>query len=49
MTASPDGSLIASAAGEGGFAFMTHRTGGLVQVLGDVGDRCVVFSLTAGL
>ena len=44
VTASPDGSLIASAAGEGGFAFMTHANRRTGWVLGDVGDRCVVFS-----
>jgi WD40 repeat protein len=44
VTVSPDGTLIATAAGEGGVRLHDARTGGLLRVLGDVGDRNVVFS-----
>src|SRR6266700_3947910 len=44
VAVSPDGSLIASAAGEGGVHLYDAKTGNLLRALGDIGDRCVVFS-----
>ena len=44
VTVSPDGSLVATAAGEGGVRLYDAKTGNLLRVLGEVGDRCVVFS-----
>src|SRR5207244_3380732 len=44
VAVSPDGSLIASAAGEGGVRLYDAKTGNLLRALGDIGDRCVVFS-----
>jgi len=44
VTASPDGSLVATATGEGGVRLYDAKTGKLLRVLGEVGDRCVVFS-----
>src|SRR5438874_5495893 len=44
VSVSPDGSLVATAAGEGGVRLYDAQTGGLLRVMGDIGDRCVVFS-----
>jgi WD40 repeat protein len=44
VAVSPDGALVATAAGEGGVRLYDARTGALSRALGDVGDRCVVFS-----
>lgn len=44
VTVSPDGSLVASAAGEGGVRLYDARTGKLLRVFGAAGDRCVVFA-----
>jgi WD40 repeat protein len=41
---SPDGSLVATAAGEGGIRLYDAKTGALLRTIGDVGDRDVVFS-----
>jgi WD40 repeat protein len=43
VAVSPDGTLVASAAGEGGVRLYDARTGDLLRVIG-AGDRCVVFS-----
>ena len=43
VTVSPDGSLVASAAGEGGVRLYDAKTGALLRAIG-AGDRCVVFS-----
>jgi WD40 repeat protein len=43
VAVSPDGSLIASAAGEGGVRLYDAQTGSLLRT-GESGDRCVVFS-----
>src|SRR6476661_355517 len=44
VAVSPDGALVATAAGEGGVRLYDARTGELRRVMGEVGDRCVVFS-----
>jgi WD40 repeat protein len=44
LRVSPDGSLLATASGEGGVRLYRASTGALVRVLGDAGDRAVVFS-----
>lgn len=44
VTVSPDDSLVATASGEGGVRLYDARTGAMLRVLGDVGDRSVVFS-----
>ena len=44
VTVSPDGSLVAAAAGEGGVRLYEARTGRLIRVIGQAGDRSVVFS-----
>jgi WD40 repeat protein len=44
VSISPDGSLVATAAGEGGVRLYDAKNGKLLRTLGDVGDRCVVFS-----
>jgi WD40 repeat protein len=44
VAVSPDGSLIATAAGEGGVRLYDASSGRLLRVFGDIGDRCVVFS-----
>src|SRR3954470_6660300 len=43
VAASPDGSLVATAAGEGGVRLYDAKTGALVRALGG-GDRCVSFA-----
>src|SRR5438093_3572365 len=44
VAVSPDGSLVATAAGEGGVRLYDARSGEMLRVIGEVGDRCVVFS-----
>ena len=44
VAVSPDGSLVATAAGEGGVRLYNAKTGAFVRALGDVGDRHIVFS-----
>ncbi|MEX2138313.1 MAG: WD40 repeat domain-containing protein [Pirellulales bacterium] len=44
VAVSPDGSLVATAAGEGGVRLYDAKTGTLVRTIGDIGDRDVVFS-----
>src|SRR5262245_61392029 len=44
VTVSPDGSLVAAAAGEGGVRLFDAKSGALLRVIGGAGDRCVVFS-----
>ena len=44
VAVSPDGSLVATTAGEGGVRLYDTRTGGMLRVIGEAGDRCVVFS-----
>src|SRR4051794_1765761 len=44
ITASPDGSLVATAAGESGVRIYDAQTGALLRTIGGVGDRSVVFS-----
>src|SRR5262244_2782363 len=44
VTVSPDGLLVATAAGEGGVRLYDALTGALLRTIGGVGDRCVVFS-----
>ena len=44
MAVSPDGSLVATAAGEGGVRLYDARTGALLRAIGEAGDRSVVFS-----
>src|SRR5689334_24648481 len=44
VAVSPDGSLVAAAAGEGGVRLYEAQSGRLLRVLGEVGDRSVAFS-----
>src|SRR3954469_21758805 len=44
LAVSPDGALVATMAGEGGGRLYDAKTGDLLRVIGEVGDRCVVFS-----
>src|SRR5439155_16118302 len=44
VAVSPDGPLVATAAGEGGVRLYNAKTGSLLRVIGEAGDRCVVFS-----
>jgi WD40 repeat protein len=44
VTVSPDGTLVATAGGEGGVRLYNARSGAMVRALGDVGDRSVVFT-----
>jgi WD40 repeat protein len=44
VAVSPNGSLVATAAGEGGVRLYDAQTGALVRVIGDAGDRSVLFS-----
>jgi WD40 repeat protein len=44
VAVSPDGALVATAAGEGGVRLYDAKTGVLKRTMGDVGDRDVVFS-----
>lgn len=44
VTASPDGSLVATGADEGGVRTYNAKTGILVRGIGEAGDRSVVFS-----
>jgi WD40 repeat protein len=44
VAVSPDGSILATASGEGGVRLYDARTGAMLRGLGDVGDRSVVFS-----
>jgi len=43
VVVSPDGGLVAAASGDG-VSLYDARTGALLRALGDLGDRCVVFS-----
>jgi WD40 repeat protein len=44
VAVSPDGSLVATASGEGGIRIHDAKSGVMLRVLCDSGDRCVVFS-----
>jgi WD40 repeat protein len=44
VSVSPDGSLVATASGEGGVRLYDANTGALLRAIGEVGDRNVVFS-----
>src|SRR5687767_14705753 len=44
VAVSPDGALVATAAGEGGVRIYDAKTGVLQRTIGDVGDRDVIFS-----
>ena len=44
VAVSPDGALVATAAGEGGVRLYDARTGRLLRAIGDAGDRDVIFS-----
>jgi WD40 repeat protein len=44
VAVSPDGSLVATAAGDGGVRLYDAKTGALVRGIGKAGDRSVVFS-----
>src|SRR3954447_584091 len=44
VAVSPDGSLVATAGGEGGGRLYEAKSGALVRVIGDAGDRGVGFS-----
>jgi len=44
VAVSLDGSLVATAAGEGGVRLYDARSGDFLRTIGPVGDRCVVFS-----
>ena len=44
VAVSPDGSLVATAANEGGVRLHDARTGALIRALGEAGDRSVTFS-----
>src|SRR5688572_7014160 len=44
VAVSPDGSLVATAAGEGGVRLYDAKSGSLLRVIGEAGDRRVSFS-----
>src|SRR5262245_46591345 len=44
VAVSPDGALVATAAGEGGVRLYDAKTGALLRAIGDAGDRGVGFS-----
>jgi WD40 repeat protein len=44
VAVSPDGSLVATAGGEGGVRLYNAKSGELLRTIGEVGDRDVVFS-----
>src|SRR5947207_2213477 len=44
VAVSPDGSLVATAAGEGGVRLYDALKGNFLRTIGPVGDRCAVFS-----
>jgi WD40 repeat protein len=44
VAVSPDGSLLATAAGEGGVRLYDAKTGALIRAIGEAGDRSVTFS-----
>ena len=44
VAVSPDGSLVATAAGEGGVRLYDAQTGTLLRTIGEVGDRGVIFT-----
>jgi WD40 repeat protein len=44
VAVSPDGSVVATAAAEGGVRLYDAKTGTLLRALGEVGDRSVVFA-----
>ena len=44
VAVSPDGSLVATAAGEGGVRLYDAKTGALIRTIGEAGDRSVTFS-----
>src|SRR5689334_2642642 len=44
VAVSPEGTLVATAAGEGGVRLYDARTGAFLRTLGGLGDRSVVFS-----
>jgi len=44
VAVSPDGSLVATAAGEGGVRLYDAKTGALLRAIGEAGDRGVIFS-----
>lgn len=44
VTVSPDGSLVATASGEGGVRLYDAKSGELLRAIGSAGDRSVVFS-----
>ena len=44
VAVSPDGSLVVTAAGEGGLRLYDAATGRLLRVIGALGDRCAIFS-----
>ena len=44
VAVSPDGSLVATAAGEGGVRLYDAKTGALLRAIGEAGDRSVTFS-----
>lgn len=44
VVVSPDGSLVATASGEGGVRLCNSRTGELLRTIGEAGDRGVIFS-----
>src|SRR5438128_200784 len=42
VSISPDGSLVATAAGEGGVRLYDAKTGALLRAIGEAGDRSVI-------
>src|SRR5262245_30444007 len=44
VAVSPDGALVAAAAGEGGVRLHDAWTGRLIRAIGGAGDRSVIFS-----
>src|SRR5262245_51736537 len=44
VAVSPDGSLLATAASEGGVRLYDAKTGALIRAIGEAGDRSVTFS-----